>query len=175
MPKSPSRLSPQVRLVFALVVSIGLVVLLECLPNLQDVFRPEQEFTAWLAYAAISAAGVPVIIDGVLLTHPDGFRVAISYGCTPLIPLIFLISILTIGLPLSGRQRLIGIASGITIIIFLNLFRVTTLYYIGVDSPEVFAIAHVWVGQGVIVLGTAIVTGYWIESAARRQGLVSAH
>lgn len=167
--------SPQLRLALALIVAVVLVFLLDGIRGWWDVFQPIQEVTAWLAFVAIDAVGMPVAIDGILLTHWNGFRVAISHGCTPLIPAIFLLAVMTIGISVGMRQRLIGIISGIALVTILNLFRVAALYYIGVIAPDAFILAHEWLGQGVIVLGTAMVACYWIDASARRQQLIPAH
>jgi len=107
-----------------------------------------------------------VTIDGILLSHPDGFRIAISYGCTPVVPAIFIVSLLTVGLQLTVRERMAGLAIGLTLITLLNLFRVAALYYIGVATPHAFAVAHEWLGEAVIVVGTAAVVAHWIRVAA---------
>lgn len=162
------------RLALALLVALGIVFVLESVPILRGVFHPLQQFTATLAFIAIKATGLPIVMDDVLLTHPDGFRVAISYGCTPLVPAIFLGSVLTLGLSLSWRERLVALISGFALVTFLNLFRVATLYYIGVFSPGAFVLAHEWLGQSIIVLGTAVVVCYWASASVRSQPRVPA-
>ena len=160
--------SPRLRLALALSAALLAVFLLESLPALRALLQPLQQATAMLTFAAIKAAGLP-IADDVLLSHPNGFRVAISYGCTPLVPAIFLASVLTLGLSLHWRRRLIALASGIALLTFLNLLRVSALYCIGVYSPSAFVLAHEWLGQAVIVLGTAILACYWINASASTQ------
>ena len=158
------------RLILALLAALLVVFLLESLPALRSMLQPLQRATAMLAFVAIKAAGQPISIDDLLLTHPNGFRVAISYGCTPLVPAIFLGSVLTLGLSLHWRERLIALTGGIALITLLNLMRVSALYYIGVHSPSAFVIAHEWLGQGVIVLGTAALACYWINASVSAHG-----
>lgn len=159
------------RLVLALSAALVIVFILESVPALRGTAQPLQQLTAMLAFSAIRATGLPIAIDDILLTHPDGFRVAISYGCTPLVPAIFLGLILTLGLAMSWRNRMIALSSGIALITILNLFRVAALYYIGVFSPRAFVLAHEWLGQGIIVLGTAVVACYWVSASAKAQSL----
>lgn len=158
--------SLRLRLVLALSAALLIVFLLESLPALRAMLQPLQQATAMLAFVSIKATGLPIAIDDVLLSHPNGFRVSISYGCTPLVPTIFLGSVLTLGLSLNWRKRLIALASGIVLISILNLLRVSALYYIGVYSPSAFVLAHEWLGQSVIVLGTAILACYWVSVSA---------
>lgn len=155
----------RLRLVLALAAALLIVFLLESVPGLRDAFRPMKESTAMLAFFGIKATGLAIAIDDIVLTHPDGFRVSISYGCTPLVPAVFLVSVLTIGISLGWRQRLTAISSGIALLTLLNLFRVTAVYYVGVHSPGAYNLAHLWLGQGFIVLGTAIVACYWISTS----------
>lgn len=159
----------RLRLALALSGALVVVAILETLPASSTVFQPFVRLTAMTAFATIKATGLGVAIDGMLLTHPDGFRIAISYGCTPLVPVVFLGMLLTVGLSLSWRERLIGLTSGIVLITILNLCRVTALYYIGISTPEAFAIAHEWLGQSVIILGTAAIAWYWIGTSAGSQ------
>lgn len=159
--------SARLRLLLALSVAVAIVTALDRTPSLESLFQPLMELTATAAYIALSGVGLPVALNDNLLTHPDGFRVAISYGCTPVVPAIFLALVLIPGLRLAWRQRLIGLGSGIALITLLNLCRVTTLYYVGVVSPATFALAHEWLGQGVIVLGTTLVAVHWICVSAR--------
>lgn len=161
--------SARSRLVLALASALAIAILLDNLPALRVVFQPLQQATAMLAFMAIKITGLPIAIDDILLTHPDGFRVAISYGCTPLIPAVFLGSILLFGLSLTSRERLVGLASGLVLLTMLNLFRVAALYYIGVVSPQAFGLAHEWLGPSIIVLGTALLACYWISAATRAQ------
>lgn len=155
----------RMRLVLALSGALAIVDVLETLPASSALIQPFVRLTTMTAFIAINAIGLPVATDGILLTHPDGFRVAISYGCTPLVPAVFLGLVLTLGVSLTWRERLIGLTSGFALITFLNLCRVTALYYIGVYAPGAFAIGHEWLGQGIIVLGTAIVAWYWIGAS----------
>ena len=173
MTEIPYIWSPRSRLALALSGALVVVIMLEALPALREMIQPLQEFTAALAFVVVKATGLPVAIDNVLLTHPDGFRIAISYGCTPIVPAIFLGSVLTLGLSLSWGKRLIGLISGIVLLTLLNLFRVTALYYIGVVAPGTFAIAHEWLGQSIIVIGTAVVAWYWIDTSVRSQRCLS--
>lgn len=162
-------MSPKFRLALALLGGIGSVVLLDNWPALHDLVGPLERLTATTTFFIINATGLPIAVSDTVLSHPTGFRVAISYGCTPLVPAIFLVLILTLGLSMNWRARLAGLGSGIALLTILNLFRVIALYYVGVTTPETFTLAHEWLGQGVIVLGTAAVALYWIDASTRNQ------
>lgn len=163
------------RLALALSAALAGVLALEILPGLRGMVQPLQQFTAMLAFIAIKLSGLPIAIDGIMLSHPDGFRIVISHGCTPLVPAIFLGFILTVGLSLAWRVRLLALSSGIVLLTLLNLFRVIGLYYIGVISPAAFDVAHEILGQGVIVFGTAAVAIFWISASVRTQQCIAMH
>lgn len=165
MAKLPYCWSLRLRLALALSAALAMVFVLEGVPGLRAMVQPLQQATAALVFIAIKATGLPIAIDDVLLTHPSGFRIAISYGCTPLVPAVFLGSVLTLGLALSWRERLVALTSGIALLTLLNLLRVAALYYVGVASPAAFDFAHEWLGQGVIVLGTAAVACHWVAAS----------
>lgn len=161
--------SGRLRLAIALSLAVTIVMILDSLPALESAILPLKQLTAAAAYIAVKGIGLPVALNDILLTHPSGFRLAISYGCTPVVPAIFLALVLIPGLRLTWHQRLIGLSSGIALVTLLNLFRVAALYYIGVVSPSTFAFAHEWLGQSVIVLGTTLFALHWIDVSVRNQ------
>ena len=166
MDRLATLLSPRARLLLGLTAAVALAILLDHAAQLQALLLPLQRLTAAATFAIVSLTGLEISLDGILLSHPDGFRIEISYGCTPVVPAIFIVSLLTVGLHLTLRERLAGLAIGLTLITLLNLFRVAALYYIGVATPHAFAIAHEWLGEAVIVVGTAAVVAYWVRVAA---------
>lgn len=157
------------RLFIALSGAVIAVLILQNAPFLRAVFLPLNQLTATITFMVIGWFGAPVALDDVILSHPDGFRVAIDLGCTPLPPSIFIGILLLFGLSLSWRQRLVGLTSAVLLITLLNHCRLTALYYVGVHAPGAFSSAHNWIGQGLIVIATASVVVYWIAASAQRQ------
>lgn len=141
----------------------GVVACLEFKPEGKAFFKPWDEMTASMTAMTIVQFGMPVSVESALLTHPSGFRFRISYGCTGIVPLAIVVASVLL-LPLSGRQRLIGILLGIGLTIGLNLLRLAALYFIGVRYPYDFAAAHEWWSQALVILSTAAFVLYWIHA-----------
>lgn len=157
----------RLRLVAALLVSIVVVIAFEWSPVLRSLIVPLQQATASAAAYLMNTLGMSVARDGIVLTHASGFRAAVSYGCTPLIPVVFLSVIMVFGISLQRRTCVLGLLSGVAVLTLLNLLRVVALFAVGVTAPELFAFSHEWLGQGVVIAATAVIVGYWIARAAK--------
>ncbi len=157
--------SRHLRLAAALLLSVGVAIAFERSTALRGLVLPLQEITARVAAFALNALGMPVVVDGVLLTHAGGFRAAVSHGCTPILPVVFLGAVMTFGIPLRRRTRVLGLLSGAVLLTLINLLRVIALFSIGVVAPGYFVVSHEWLGQGVVIAATALIAGYWIARA----------
>ena len=160
---TPGRLpAAWVKQALVLACVFGVVACLEIKPEGKAFFTPLDETTAVMTAATIRTLGMPVKVDSTLLTHPTGFRFRISYGCTGLVPFTIIVATLSL-LPLSGRQRLTGIALGGVLTIGLNLLRLAGLYFVGVHHPYNFMSAHEWWSQVLVIVTTAGFLLYWIQ------------
>ena len=80
--------------------------------------------------------------------------------------LVFLASVLAF--PASWRQKFFGIAVGELLLFFLNIFRVMSLFVIGLYAPTLFRAAHVYVWQ-FLIIGLALLLFFiWVDRFVRR-------
>ena len=101
-----------------------------------------------------------------------GFAVSIEAGCNGVEAAIILIAaILAFTAP--WRQRLIGIALGVTTVQVLNILRIISLFYLGQWNKTVFEWAHLYVWQALIMLDVLLVFLVWLRwlSASRREAV----
>jgi len=173
MAQSPLRRTQELRLVLALFVTLCFVLILHFVPAARAAIQPLSQLTATISYVVIQSFGIPVTLDNVVLSHPEGFRFAVDYSCTSLVPGLAIVAVLFFGLSLSWPQRIIASLTGLLLISLLNHFRLLALYYIGVVEPAAFQVAHDWIGQMLIVIGTGAIAYYWIDRSTR-QGPVRA-
>jgi len=128
----------------------------------EDVLGPPlatlTTLTAQMTVALLHWLGMEAVRVTTVISHPDGFAYEIYYRCTGILPMAFLtVSILAYPGPL--RQKFVGLAVGVPILIALNLTRLVHLFYIGVHSPAAFHIAHKIVWETLIILA---IIGLWL-------------
>ena len=149
---------PGVRFVLILVIFVLLVLLTHRKPVLMRALAPFDLFTARLTAVVLDWGGVEVKRESAVLSHPAGFGYIIYYQCTGLVPASFL-AVGIFAFPTRLRLKLIGIAIGVPLLFFLNFARLVSLFYIGVNHPHAFNLAHTVVWEGVLIL---FLVGFWL-------------
>jgi exosortase H (IPTLxxWG-CTERM-specific) len=91
-----------------------------------------------------------------------GFHVGIILECTPLFPLLLLVSFV-LAHPASPRERLTGLFVGGGILVLANGLRVAALVLIGWKKPAIFHGTHVYLGQVGTVLCVVGICAAWIR------------
>ncbi len=130
-------------------------------------------FDAWLnRVTAIMLAGALWLLGaggqvvGTVVTSKI-FSAEIITECTAIFPLmIFLAAV--IAYPSGWRKKLWGIVLGGPAIIFVNLIRLVTLFYIGHWFPSVFEAAHLLVWQSLIIFFAVLFWLVWVEFFVHR-------
>ena len=80
--------------------------------------------------------------------------------------LIFLAAVLAY--PASWKEKLLGLAVGQPLLFLLNVFRVVSLFAIGVYVPSVFRATHVYVWQFLIIGLALLLFVIWVDKFVRR-------
>ncbi len=155
----------------AVLVALVLVLSIAYAPGLAELFAPWNRMSAELSAATIAVAGLPVQVRDTLLIHPDGFCVEIVYSCTGLVPGLFILTWL-FALRQGPWIKLIGLASGIGLVLGVNLLRLLVTYYVGATSPTHLGLVHDVLGQGAVVLSTAafMVSWHYLSTARSWRG-----
>jgi len=104
--------------------------------------------------------GFHTTAKGYGLNSPD-FSISISAGCDAVEPIaLFVIAILSFYYPLSLKLK--GILIGVPALLLLNLFRVISLFVIGIYIPSIFDLMHYEVWQVLFIMLTVLMWLYWI-------------
>ncbi len=118
--------------------------------------------TAWI----LRTLGMKVYASGIIMSG-ESFSVQISENCSPiLVTLIFLSAV--IAFPASLKEKMFGSVLGIIFIYLLNLFRIISIFLVGVYAPQYFKEAHIYVSQTICIVVVAIFwllwAGKWVKS-----------
>jgi exosortase H (IPTLxxWG-CTERM-specific) len=123
-------------------------------------------FTAQMLAGALWLLGAGGQAVGTIVTSKV-FSAEIITECTAIFPLmIFLAAV--IAYPSRWKQKLWGIVLGVPAIVFVNLIRLVSLFYIGYWFPSVFETAHLLVWQSLIIFFAVLFWLVWVEIFVHR-------
>jgi exosortase/archaeosortase family protein len=127
-----------------------------------------QELTVVQTMAAeqlLRLVGEPVRRDGDLLMGA-AFSCEVGEGCNGMSALnLVLAGILSF--PALPRRKLAGLLLLVPAVFAINIFRIAGLYWTGVHHPSFFNMAHVYVGQVLVIIVTVVLWWFWIAWNSR--------
>ncbi len=152
-------------LVFALMIGVFTTLLLFL--NLYTGFDQWlNQATATMLAAALWLLGAGGQTVGTIVTSKI-FSAEIITECTAIFPLmIFLAAV--IAYPSGWKKKLWGVLLGVPAILFVNLIRLVSLFYIGYWFPSVFEAAHLLVWQSLIIFFAVLFWLVWVEFFVHR-------
>jgi len=152
-------------LVFVLAIA-GLVTV-QFILSLYTGFDPWiNQATANMLAAALWLLGVGGEASGEVVSSKI-FSAEIIAECTAIFPImIFLAAV--IAYPCTWKKKLLGMALGVPAILFINLIRLVSLFYIGYWFPNWFETAHLLVWQSLIIFFAVLLWLVWAELFAHR-------
>lgn len=127
--------------------------------------RLVSEWTAQWSAIGLGLAGIETQVEGTIIST-DAFAVDIVAECTAIGPLL-LYAGAVVAYPSRFRWKGLGIALGLSVITFVNLIRIGSLFWIGSNHPQFLDFVHLVVWQSVIALLAIILWLYWAGRAAR--------
>ena len=157
-------LRPEVRLAAALACLFVIV-----LPR----YRPAVpggilgSFTAIVASVVQSLLrwiGIEASRAGTFLYVPGSFGYEIGLRCIGMLPAAVLI-VAILASPGTGAAKRRGVLVGVPLVLGVNLLRLVHLFYVGIHSPGLFALAHSVLWEGAMVLVTFATWLVWIRWA----------
>ena len=94
--------------------------------------------------------------------HSPHFAIDIKPGCDALEPAWILISAV-LSYPASLSQRLLGIGTGLLVILPLNLVRIGSLFLVGSYVPQFFPAIHLEIWPVVFIMTSVFIFTRWIR------------
>jgi len=119
------------------------------------------EAQASMAAALLRLAGQPVVRKGLLLDG-GGFACEVGEGCNGFVALT-LAAAAVLAWPVAWRRRLLGLLWMLPVVLALNVLRIAGLWWVGRHRPDWFDLAHVYVGQVFVIVGTVAAWGIWLS------------
>lgn len=139
-----------------------------------SIFAPVGRFVqmataaqARVAGALLRLSGETVELSGLTLVG-GGFACEVGEGCNGFAALT-LAAAAVLAWPVAWRHRLTGILWIIPSVLLLNVLRIAGLWWVGRHHLSLFDMAHVYVGQVVVIVGTVAAWGIWLSWNEPRQ------
>ena len=114
----------------------------------------------------LSALGENVQSKGAVLFNKE-FSVSIKKGCDAVLPILLYVSAI-LAFPVTWKAKTSGILVGISLLLFINLIRIISLFWIGKYHPDYFNFFHLDVWQVVFIFLGILFWWVWIKKVAIR-------
>jgi len=142
---------------------MGILLFLELLnPVHQKVMIPFANLLAGTSVSLLKLLGTAATVSGTLIVSPR-FAADIKAGCTGVEPIIILLSAI-FAFPSSWRAKVYGAILGMVVLQIVNLIRIVSLVYLGINHPKYFHEAHAFVWQIVIIALSLVLWMVWARS-----------
>lgn len=141
----------------AALVWLGVIVLARAgVAAPERLFAPVNESLASLVQALVQWVGITASRHDALLYVPGAFAYEIVIGCTGLLPAaVVAVAILTT--PGTAAAKRWGLVAGVGAMLVINVVRLTHLFYLGVESPRRFPVAHLFFWEaGMVAAALAV-------------------
>jgi exosortase/archaeosortase family protein len=124
------------------------------------IVLPLRVLTARVVLVLVHGAGLDAVREVSALYHPGGFAYEISRGCLGLVPVAFLV-VGVLAYPGERHRKLWALIIGVPALFALNLVRLVHLFYLGVNRPDLFPLAHQVAWQAAIVTAVFV---FWLAA-----------
>ena len=132
--------------------------------SLNGFFQPAMNSWAVLVGSFLKVYGFPVAVLEQRVVLPGVFGIDISLECTG-VPHLLLFLSAVFAYPALPRIRLSGALLVIISVFTVNLLRLIALFITGVQAPQFFDIAHVYIWGGVSYIGMTVIWLFWLRYA----------
>jgi exosortase H (IPTLxxWG-CTERM-specific) len=141
----------QKKFLLRFVVALGAFYLLIAIQPVNDhVVVPFTELLVRVSTVLLAVIGEKTQSFGTVIQSP-AFAVDVKNGCNGIEAALLLVAAM-LAFPASPKQRALGIAAGLAVIQGVNLFRIVSLFWLGVHYRNVFELFHAAVWQTALIL-----------------------
>ena len=151
---------------------MGLLLFLELLnPINQKVITPFTNLLARSSVFLLRLLGTKTSASGTLIVSPQ-FAADIKAGCTGIEPVIILLSAI-FAFPSPWKAKAYGAILGVVILQAVNLVRIVSLVFLGINHSDYFHDAHTFIWQIIIIALSLFLWMAWARSLKPHEPQVS--
>jgi exosortase H (IPTLxxWG-CTERM-specific) len=131
-------------------------------------FEPVNRYTAAMTAFILTQIGSQPQLNGVIISM-DGFSAKIITECSAVMVLI-LFCAFVLAYPTVLRDKSVGLAFGVPLLIGANLIRLVMVCLTGSHFPDLFEVAHIYLGQMIMIVLVFAACLFWLRSFAKTAG-----
>jgi exosortase H (IPTLxxWG-CTERM-specific) len=155
----------QKKFLIRFVAVLGAFYLLVAIQPVNDrVVVPFTELLVRVSTALLAVLGEKAVSFGTVI-QSSAFAVDVKNGCNGIEAALLLVAAM-LAFPASPKRRAQGIAAGLAVIQGVNLFRIVSLFWLGVHHRAVFELFHAAVWQTALILLAVGIFLAWSRHAA---------
>ena len=128
------------------------------------LFQSVMNNWAMLVGSILKVFKLPVEIVEQKVVLPGVFGIDISLECSG-VPHLLLFFSAVFAYPTTMRMRLLGALLAMIAVFTINLLRLIALFMTGINAPELFDIAHLYIWGGVSYIALTVVWLLWLQYA----------
>jgi exosortase H (IPTLxxWG-CTERM-specific) len=141
----------QKKFLIRFVAALGAFYLLVAIQPMNDrVVVPFTELLVRVSTVLLAALGERTQSFGTIIQSPV-FAVDVKNGCNGIEAALLLVAAM-LAFPAPAKQRMLGIVTGLALIQGVNLFRIVSLFWLGVHHRDAFDLFHAAVWQTALIL-----------------------
>ena len=125
------------------------------------IVAPYAEFSTLITAKILFLLGLECRVNGSMLTL-FGRTFVVAGSCTGSFVFLLLAAVI-IAFPASFREKLTGLAAGLTTVVLLNLLRTLMIIVLAANFSGSFWSLHIIVGQALMITGTLGVFIWWAQ------------
>jgi len=160
-------ISPRgVRAILVFVVLLGLFYgFIHTPANETTAFRPYLALLARVVGGILCLFGYDITITDTVVRAPQ-FSMEIVRGCDAIEPVAIYVAAV-LASPVVLRAKLMGILIGIAGLLLINVFRIVSLFFVGIHYPSAFNMIHEGVWQAAFIVLAIVFWAVWVQWATR--------
>ena len=167
-PRLPLHKNPAVKYAFKVLCSIVVFYVVYWSmaghPTIQSLYTAQ----ATIAGELLSWIGHPnkIVVNTIVSqTEGNSFKLTVAQGCEALDTVCIIIIALLFYPGISWKSKLLGAIFGILLTQSLNIIRITSLYLIGIYTPDQFELAHYTVWPMLLIIWIVYFWWLWLRLA----------
>ncbi len=119
--------------------------------------------TTQTTWYVLNIFGLPVSMEGIIISTPRGIHMEVIYECTGIYGIIVYLSAVLATPKALWTKKLMGCWIGILVIWLMNIVRLVTIYWVTYEYPPAFDFIHTYFWQLFLVIIVILVYAVWYK------------
>ncbi len=145
-----------------------LLFIFQLITHISFIAYPLTWITTHATWYVLLITGLPVTMEGVIISTPRNINMEIIYECTGIYGIIVYLSAVLATPKVSWTKKLMGCWLGLIIIWLMNIVRLVTIYWVTYEYPPAFDFIHTYFWQLFLIVVVILVYAVWFKKNGSR-------